>query len=139
MEAKTHTTLAELRIGDSFVYENGYPKRTEIWRVMQLPDSRNRVAVNRINADTRKPILRHDVIKKGSVRVVFIRHTVPVEGQECLLDDLEPGDMCSRPDPDDNATYVVIRHGSLYTDLRRADGLAPIKASRGARVIFISH
>lgn len=139
MEAKTHTTLAELRIGDSFVYENGYPKRTEIWRVMQLPDNRNRVAVNRINADTRKPILRHDVIKKGSVRVVFIRHTVPVEGQECLLDDLEPGDLFRRVEQDDKATYVVVRHGSLFTDLRRADGLAPIKASRGARVIFISH
>ena len=139
MEPKTHTTLSELRIGDSFVYENGYPKRTEIWRVMQLADKRNRVAVNRINADTRKPILRHDVIKKGSVRVVFIRHTVPVEGKECLLDDLEPGDCFCRNDPNDTNTYVLVRHGSLFSDLRRSDGLAPIKASRGATVIFISH
>lgn len=94
MERKTVTTLGRLRVGDSFVYKLS---RGDVWRVMALADKKRRVAVNIINV-LGQPIYKRDDMVKVEKSVVFLRHTVPVPGEEIFLDDLSVGDILYHPD-----------------------------------------
>lgn len=132
MQPKTLTTINQLRIGDSFVF----PKRVDPWRVTARADKNGRVAVNQWNAGTEKFIHKFDELIKGSKQVIFLRHTVPVPGEECLVDDLQPGDIFFRPD-DVVHEYVLVKHGHQFSDVRRVDEAACIKAGRGAKIIFV--
>lgn len=135
MEAKTVTTLGELRIGDSFVYSLS---RGDVWRVMAMADKNKRVAVNQIDPRTRKPVWKHDELKKANKKVVFLRHTVPVAGEPCLIDDLVPGDIFKRPE-DSVHEWMLVNHGHMFSDVRRTDEPACGKAGKMAQVIFLRH
>ncbi len=135
MEPKTITRLKELCIGDSFVYM----KRVDPWRVMALADKSGRVAVNQINAADRKPIWKHDELKKGHTKVTFLRHTKPVPGQECLVDDLKEGDVFFLPD-DIIHEWILVNHGHLFADMRRSDqSHIGGKIGRATKVTFVKH
>lgn len=148
MQTKTHTTLSELRIGDAFVFANRYPKTSEIWRVTARADKNGRVAVNQVDGVTKKLVHRYDDLKRASVRVVFIRHTVPVAGEECLIDDLKEGDIFYRVmkvgDTDVEMVdqlheWELVKHGHMFSDVRRLDEAAGGKAGRVAKVVFVRH
>lgn len=132
MNPKTPTTLGQLRIGDSFVY----PKRVDPWRVTARADKNGKVAVNQWNAGTEKWIHKFDELKKQSTAVLFLRHTIPVPGEECMIDDLNPGDVFYRPD-DVVHEYVMVKRGIQFSDVRRIDEAACIKAGVAAKVIFV--
>lgn len=132
MTPKTTTTLNELRIGDSFVY----PKRVDPWRVTARADKSGRVAVNQWNAGTSSWIWKQDDLKKGKTKVVFLRHTVPVPQEECMIDDLQEGDVFIRPE-DPIHEWILVRHGHIFSDVRKISEAAPSKAGKMARVIFV--
>lgn len=138
MNKNETTTLSSLRIGDAFVFANRFKKTSDVWRVTARQDKAGRVAVNQVNPDTRQMVHKYDELKRASVRVVFLRHTVPVIGEECLLDDLVPGDRFKMPD-DSVHTWILVRHGNQFSDVRRTDHVSCVKGGRAAKVIFVSH
>lgn len=125
------TTLGELRIGDSFVY----PKRTDPWRVRARADRNGRVAVNQLSTSG-KWAYKHDELKKAKTIVLFLRHTVPVAGEPCMLEDLDPGDIFLRPEDSVNE-YVLVSKRQLFCDVRKTSEAACIKAGTMATVIFV--
>ena len=134
MNPKTTTTLAQLRLGDSFVF----PKRQDPWRVMARADKSGRVAINQISTADRKPLWKHDELKRGKTEVLFLRHTIPVPGEECLVDDLSEGDLFHMPDEIIHE-YQLVKHGHLFSDVRRTDQAYCVKGGRMAKVVFIKH
>lgn len=131
MEQKTTAQLKELRIGDSFII----PKREDPWRVMAREDKRGKVAINQIING--KPVWPQDTLVKGTREVMFLRHTIPVSGEQCFIDDLTVGDVFTRAD--DIHEWVLEKHGHAFSDVRRIDQSAPAKAGRLAIVTFIKH
>ena len=85
MERNTQTTLAELRVGDRFVFVG----RVDKWQVTQ-----QELKYSLINAPGLggKLIYSHDKKEKNTKVVVFLRHTMPLPGEKCLLEDLKNGD-----------------------------------------------
>ncbi|SEW02147.1 hypothetical protein SAMN05428988_1333 [Chitinophaga sp. YR573] len=86
MERNTVTTLGALRNGDRF----HFPKRVDIWEV--TGSTRNHTSINLPGLNgvfTNK----YDDLKKSSTSVVFMRHTQPLQGEQCLYKDLKPGDI----------------------------------------------
>jgi hypothetical protein len=137
MEFKTQTTLNQLRIGDSFTYIGMFgQKRTDPWRVMARADKSGKVAVNQVVEG--KTVYKYDELKKGTTKVLFLRHTIPLPGEVCLLDDLQPGDQFKMPG-DEFDTWVVEKRGHLFFDVRRTTEAACSKGGRAAKVIFVKH
>jgi hypothetical protein len=130
MEPRTITTLDQLRIGDSFVYR----KRLDPWRVMAKADKSGRVAVNQVVNG--KTSWKHDELIRGKKQVMFLRHTVPVAGEECLVDDLKEGDVFFRPE-DVVHEFELVKHGHAFSDVRRLDEASCVKAGRASKVIFV--
>ena len=137
MQPKTQTTLNQLRIGDSYVY----PKRQDPWRVMARADKNGRVAVNQISVSDRKPIFKHDELKKGSTTVIFLRHTVPVPGEAILIESLAVGDIFHTPDDIIHEWEVTrTKHpGSWMVGIRRLDQAAGSYTNGLSTVVFIKH
>lgn len=133
MNHKTVCRLDELRIGDSFVYL----KRADPWRVMARQDKSGRVAVNQVVNG--KPQWKHDELKRGKTTVMFLRHTKPVPGEECFLEDLAAGDKFQRLDDDLLTEWVVEETGHDFWSVRKMTEAAPVKAGRLAKVIFLNH
>lgn len=134
MQQKTMTTLNQLRIGDSFVF----PRRTDVWRVMARADKKGRVAINQIVNG--RAIFAYDELKKGSKEVMFLRHTIPVPGEECFIEDLKEGDRFHMTD-DIIHEWEIVQVGPTpqFVTIRRTDQPAPGKAGVLAKVVFISH
>lgn len=137
MQSKTITTLDQLRIGDSFVYL----KRQDPWRVTARADKNGKVAVNQFNCqsgvDPKNQLYRHDNLVKGSRQVMFLRHTIPVPGEECLICDLEPGDVFQIPGDTVHDYEIVHQSEAGFATIRRLDQAAPAKAGIHAKAIFI--
>jgi hypothetical protein len=134
MNHKTLTTLGQLRIGDSFVYKLN---RQDIWRVIAKADRSNRVAVNQIFNG--KPIHKYDELKRASTSVVFLRHTVPVQGEEIFIEDLKEGDVFHNLE-DIIHEYVIEKTGNDYWLCRRLDQSAPAGYwGRLTKVVFVRH
>lgn len=133
MKHKTVCRLDELRIGDSFVYM----KRTDPWRVIARADKSGRVAVNQVVNG--KLQWNHDELKRGKTIVTFLRHTVPVPGEECFLEDLVAGDVFQRPEDDLLTEWVVVETGNDFWTVRKTTEAAPGKAGKFAKVIFLKH
>jgi hypothetical protein len=133
MRPKTITTLKELRIGDSFVFTRG--DRKTPWRVTARADKSHRVSINMWD-DRGTWMHPYDDLKKGDTKVMFLRHTIPVVGEECFIEDLKEGDVFCRPE-DIVHEYILVKRGIHFCDVRRVDEAAPVKAGRVARVIFI--
>ncbi len=137
MISKTHTTLNQLRLGDSFIYLSRFgQRRTDPWRVMALQDKNGKVAVNQVIDG--KTNYKFDELKKGLTKVMFLRHTIPLPNEECLLDDLKPGDEFKMPDNTFH-TWLLVKHGHVFSDVRRTDEAFCVKGGRAAKVIFIKH
>lgn len=134
MNPKTLTTLDQLRIGDSFVYR----RRTDPWRVMAMADKNGRVAVNQIHPEKRTPLWRYDDLKKGKTKVLFIRHTHPVAGEEFFIDDLVAGDIFKR-EATDVHEWELMKHNVPFSDVRRLDQPSNGKAGMMTKIIFIRH
>jgi hypothetical protein len=132
MLRKTQTTLAALRIGDSFVY----PKGNVAWRVTARADRKGKVAVNQFRG--KEPINKYDTLKKKDTKVTFLQHTAPVPGELIFLENLEVGDIFKRKD-DSVHEYVIEKKGHDFYDCRRLDQPTPIKGGRISEVIFIRH
>lgn len=132
MQRKTLTTLKELRIGDSFVFV----KKDQPWRVMARADKSGKVAINQVI--NYNPVHKYDELRKGNSQVIFLRHTIPVPGEECFIEDLVPGDVFHKTD-DIIHEYVVVKRGENFWDVRRMDCAAPEKAGKLAAVVFVRH
>ncbi len=132
MDFKTITRLDQLRIGDSFVYIN----RVDPWRVTARANKSGMVAVNQFNAGTRSFIHKYDELKRGTTAVMFLRHTQPVAGEQCLIDDLQEGSIFYRPE-DLIHEYELVRLHYPFSDVRRLDHASPIKAGIFSKVIFL--
>jgi hypothetical protein len=134
MNHKTLTTLGELRIGDSFVYKLN---RQDVWRVMARADKNKRVAVNQVfNGE---PLHKYDELKKGSTSVVFLRHTIPVPGEEIFIEDLKEGDVFHNLQ-DIIHEYVIEQKGHDFWLVRRTDQAAAAGYwGRLTKVIFVRH
>jgi hypothetical protein len=131
MERKTMTTLGELRIGDSFTFL----KRADVWNVTARADKKGKVAINQLD-DNKKPLLKYDELKKASTEVLFLRHTIPVPGEECFICDLNEGDIFYKPD-DIIHDFEMVKRGHFFYEVRRLDQMASIRAGKMAVVIFV--
>ncbi len=134
MEHTTITTLGQLRKGDSFLFMKG--DRKTVRRVTVPVNQKNMVAIN-------IPIPggwfnRYDDMKRARTEVMFLRHTIPLPGEECFMEDLKPGDVFFRPE-DIIHEYVVQETGSDFWTVRKMCEAAPIKAGRLSKVIFVRH
>lgn len=133
MQRKTLTTLNQLRIGDSFVFL----KKDEAWRVTAREDKSGKVAFNKFLEDGRQ-VLQYDELRKGKTPVVFLRHTIPLPGEECFILDLVPGDVFHKTD-DVVHEYVVVESGHHFWKVRRLDMAATEFAGKIATVVFVRH
>jgi hypothetical protein len=110
MERNTQTMIGQLRKGDRFVYKR---TRTDVWEVMTPLDSKGKVAVNQLTESGHR-VRKYDELVKGKKPVVFLRHTVPVSGEDIFLSDLKRGDVFLSP-PDENGDqheYLVVETGN---------------------------
>lgn len=85
MQRNTITTLGELRVGDRF----SFVKKNEVWQVTAI--KKNTTCFNKFDGKAR--LLKFDEEKRSTVQVFFLRHTIPVPGEECMIEDLKPGDI----------------------------------------------
>lgn len=85
MERNTLTTLGQLRVGDRFRY-NG---RVDVWQVTAQLTSRTAVNIPGYSGFLHK----YDEMKKNTIQVIFMRHTIPLPGEQCLIKDLQVGDV----------------------------------------------
>jgi hypothetical protein len=129
MERKTITTLGDLRAGDRFVF----PKETTVHQVFCV--GKKTADINEVTPEGH-PLNRYHTPKKLSTKVLFLRHGIPAAGEECFLDDLQPGDTFKMLD-DEVHDYVVVKRGDRFFDVRRTDQSAPIKGGKLATVILI--
>jgi hypothetical protein len=132
MQSKTLTTLGSMRLGDSFVFQ----KRTDVWRVISRSVNGKWTFINQVM--NVKQIYKHDEQKRSSVVVMFLRHTIPVPGEEAFLEDLQPGDVFHQLE-DVIHEWELVAKGHDFYDVRRLDEAAPAKAGRLAKVVFVRH
>jgi hypothetical protein len=100
MERNTITTLGQLREGDRFTY----PRRVDVWQVVGIVGKH--VEINQF-LPWGDPIHKYAQLKKGNVVVKFLRHTLPLPGEECLLTDLQENDVFYFPS-DVIAEFIVV-------------------------------
>lgn len=109
------TTLAELREGDRF----RYPSRNEAWEVIN--QGGKNTFVNQFTPNGKR-LHVHDIIKKSDTPVVFLRHTRPLPGEDCLLQDLRDGDVFHLPDNIINEYRVIQnQHGKVIKAINNTD------------------
>jgi hypothetical protein len=131
MERKSIQLLEKLRKGDRFTYL----KRADVWQVM-LKEG-NHIEVNQIVGG--KPHNKFNDKKSGSTRVMFLRHTIPVSGEVCFIEDLQEGDVFWKQD-DVVTEYLVVTKGHDYYKVRRVHDKAcafPEMAGRLAQIVFV--
>lgn len=136
MQHKTRTTLGELRIGDSFTFASKAKlPRVDVWRVMD--SNKKWVMVNQINAISKIPILRQNELKRKDTEVVFLRHTVPVPGEEIFIEDLKAGDVF-RSDDFGGMEFTVVKENYPFYTVEDDKGQVA-KAGNLLKVIFVKH
>lgn len=132
MQRKTLTTLNQLRKGDVFVFL----KKDQPWRVTGRTDNNRQVTINQfINGN---PIYKYDEMKSGSMQIIFMRHTIPLPGEECYVEDLQPGDVLHKTDDIINE-YEVKERGDIWSTLRCLQSDKAEMAGKHLTVVFIKH
>lgn len=86
MQHKTQTTLGLLREGDRFYFPKDI---NEVWQVTSKTP--RAVALNQFINDQK--IYKYDELKKASTPVVFLRHTIPAQGEQWSIEQLRRGDV----------------------------------------------
>jgi hypothetical protein len=92
MQRKTITTADQLREGDRFTFG---PKRLDVWQVMSKTGKHIECNQPLPNGT---PALKYNDKISGRKSVMFLRHTKPMPGEECFIEDLEPGDIFYKHD-----------------------------------------
>jgi len=131
MNQRTFTTLGELRIGDRFVFG---PARVDVWQVVN--QTQKHTEVNQYAKATGRFIHKYDERKKKTTRVLFIRHTVPVPGEEFFMEDLKEGDVFTLPQQ--STQYTVAKTGDVFYTITQPDG-SKGKAGILTKIIFVKH
>lgn len=88
MQRNIITTLGTLRIGDRFCFTG----KADVWQVVNFI-GRAKVAINQFDPNTKKRLHVFDIFKSSSVQVKFLRHTVFEFGDDCFIENLEPGNV----------------------------------------------
>lgn len=91
MKRNTLTSINQLRFGDRF----RNPKNVDVWEVVTVTDKV--VTVNQPGLGGVFMHLHHEM-RKGTTEVIFLRHTKPLPGEECLVQDLQVGDVFHKTD-----------------------------------------
>jgi hypothetical protein len=86
MQWRTLTRLSELRVGDIF----HYPKQEEKFQVTD--QTRSHTSINKPDFNGGF-ISKYDEMVKNTKQVIFLRHTRPEPGEQCLVQDLRPGEV----------------------------------------------
>lgn len=85
MQHNTITELGILRPGDRFRFVKSY----EVWQVIK--HTRSHTLINLPLG--KKMMHKCDAMKKSSTVVTFLRHTIPLPGEQCFVEDLKSGDV----------------------------------------------
>lgn len=125
MQRNTVTTLGELRIGDRF----HFLKRVDVWEITGKTRSHNSINLPGLNGVF---INKYDDLKKSSTPVVFMRHTIPEPGEECIFSDLKYGDIFHLPDNVINE-YIITKGGCV----QGVNCIYPATVSGTDKVIFV--
>jgi hypothetical protein len=131
MNKKTITQLNQLREGDRFVYKN----RADVWEVMKMEGTH--IEVNQVLDG--KPVFRYNTKKPGHSTVMFLRHTKPLPGEKCFIEDLNEGDVFLKSDDVINE-YEIVTKGKQFSKVKKVydkDCEAPEMAGIIAEVILV--
>jgi hypothetical protein len=125
MQHRTVTTLKELRIGDVF----HFPGKDEKYQVTY--QSRTQTGINQPNGKGGL-VNKYDSLKPNTKNVVFLRHTRPVPGEQCLFMDLYPGEAFHLPDD------IISEYVKTETGVFNASGHASsLRLSGTDKVVFV--
>jgi hypothetical protein len=136
MQRNTKTVLEFLRIGDRF-YKNGDNKK----RIMEVHTKQPFKTIVIDPNMIEQYRLKMALLKRNDIAVVFIRHTKPLPGDECFIEDLVEGDIFRKPSFGHLVDeYKLIAPGHDFYDVAPiGDTLLMEKAGRLATVIFVRH
>jgi hypothetical protein len=90
MNRNTITAAGSLRLGDRFYKAGDSKKRT--FEVIEKYNEAIKCVEPHLSAEQRD-IWQLQKRFRASTEVVFLRHTRPEPGEDCLIDDLRPGDI----------------------------------------------
>lgn len=93
MERNTMTTVDKLRIGDRFYRASD--KNKTMWTKVEAPVKKTFFQTYRHHA--RKDGDKYAIDVRSDLQVVFMRHTIPLPGEEWLLNELRVGDVFFMP------------------------------------------
>lgn len=137
------TTIKQLRIGDAFIFE--LSETADVFRLMEKKDYSESVRIQKYFRSDVAPIDKEEY-SFASTRVYFVRHTVPVPGEDIYIEDLAPGDKFqlyipnTKPETGGSNVYCeIIEKGYEFDRFRRIDTGDVGRIGRLTKVIFISH
>lgn len=133
MKRNSLATVGELQLGDRF-YKKA-DKKKKIWELRKVWLNQMECIDPGIAPGHQE---RHSKKFKNSTEVVFIRHTIPIPGEEIFIENLQVGDVFFRPEDVVNE-YVVQEIGHDFYKVRKCSEAAPIMAGRLSTVIFVRH
>lgn len=135
--------LGDLREGDSFIFQLN--DDAEIYRVVGSKEYSCTVTVNKLMRSDMKSI-NEDEEAWADTMVYFIRHTIPVVGQDCFIEDLAPGDKFQLFVPDATSESggnlilcEIMEKGFDFDRFRRIDTGDVGRIGRLTKVVFIGH
>lgn len=86
MQRNTITTLAQLRDGDRFTFVG----KEEVWQKTGAYGTQ--ITFNKFT-DSGNQVFKYDEKKLGKTGCRFVRHTVPMPGEDCFVQELKEGDV----------------------------------------------
>lgn len=133
MQRNTITTLAQLRKGDRFTFTG----KEEVWQKTGCYGSN--VTYNKFT-DGGIAILKYDEKKADKTSCRFVRHTVPLPGEDCLVQDLKQGDVFFMNDNIVVEYQVtnVFYEGRTVKAFQQPYDSAEVHISFGTRVVCVS-
>ncbi|MGQ0738266.1 MAG: hypothetical protein ACT4OJ_04330 [Bacteroidota bacterium] len=123
----------DLRIGDSFILK--LIKNAKVWRIVKHSPG-SITAYHYMRSDMRKtgePVYIHP-----DTTVYFIRHTIPLPGEECFVEDLKPNDIITIPELGDKKWYIQHK-GYDFDIMQELEGDKEGRIGRLAKVIYLGN
>jgi len=131
MRRNTITTLGNLRTGDRFCL----PGKTNVWQVVN-GFGKSKTAFNEFVQGKR--VKKFDEIKSNRLQVKFLRHTVFDFGDDCLIEELQPGDVFTGLDDNMVDRYLVEAQWAQFTMCSPAAGGDSFCTDHGTPVSFLN-
>jgi hypothetical protein len=133
MQRNTITTLGELRTGDRFCFV----MKDEVWQVTGF--TRTQVTINKFTSHGTQ-IFKHDEMKLKKTAVRFLRHTMPLAGEDCFIEDLNVGDVfCFNESIVDEYQVVSIDKDNLLVSVMNTDRTKNRAINYQTRVVFVGN